>query len=307
MNILFYCSQKDREYAISEAFQKGVIRHGDKCRILPTADIEGIDSWADVACCLGVKGYSHLIMDSYLNAGKHFVYIDKGYLSGAKGPRSKYCRVSVDSFQPLEYFQAFPRPDDRFKALQINLKPTPHGKNIIIAGGSLKYAQWHSFNGRYGMDPMTTWAFDVINYVAEKSTHPIVYRPKPSWQDAQPLPGARFSRAPITIDDELANAYCLISYGSNAAVDAVIAGVPVVITGDGIVKPLSRNTLKYINDLYYPTDAERYQFLCDVAYQQWNLDELRSGLAWSYIKPQIEIYENQKKSTGEVKFFGDEH
>jgi hypothetical protein len=90
-------------------------------------------------------------------------------------------------------------------------------------------------------------------------------------------------------------------------VDAIIAGVPVIITGDGIAKPLGRATLKYINDLYYPTDTERYQFLCDLAYIQWNLDELRNGLAWSHIKPQIEIFGNQKKSTSEVKFFGDEH
>lgn len=297
MNVLFYTSQKDREYAIAEAFQKGIIKHGDSCKVLPTADIEGVDEWADVAAMIGVKGFSRLLMDTYLAAGKHVLYCDKGYLSGAKGPRSKYCRVSVDSFQPLDYFQAFPRPDDRFKELKIDLKPTPHGENIIVAGGSLKYAQWHNFNGRYGMDPMSTWAFDVINNVKEKTTRPIVYRPKPSWNDARELPGARFSRAPITIDEELANAHCLITFGSNSAVDAIIAGVPVIVVGDGIAQPLSRTNLKGVNDLYYPTEKERYQFLSNLAYVQFDLKEMERGVAWEIIKPQIEIYENQKNPT----------
>lgn len=296
MNVLFYASDKDREYSIAEAYKKGIEKHGDHCRILPTADVEGVDEWADVAAMIGVKGWSRLLMDTYIAAGKHTTLIDKGYLSGAKGPRSKFCRVSVDSFQPLEYFQAFPRPDDRFKELKIDLKPTPHGKNIIIAGGSLKYAQWHGFNGRYGMDPMTTWAFDVINNLKERTSAPLVYRPKPSWQDARPLPGARFSRAPITIDEELANAYGLCTYGSNAALDALIAGVPTYVLGDGIVKPLSRTSLKEIHNPLYPTDAERYQLLCDISYCQWNLKEFESGEAWPYIREQI-LIEEAKKST----------
>ena len=309
LRVTFYASQqrdgeyKDREKAIAEAYRQGIVKHGDECRVLPTADVEGVDEWANVAAFVGVKGYSRLLMDSYLKAGKHITILDKGYLSGAKGPRSKYCRVSVDSFQPLDYFQAIQRPDDRLRELKIELKPSPKGQNIIVAGGSLKYALWHNFNARYGYDPMTTWAADVINYIAERTKNPIVYRPKPSWNDARPLPHSRFSRPPITIDEELANAKALVTFGSNAAVDAIIAGVPVIVTGDGIAKPLSRTHLKQINDLYYPTDEERYAFLCNLTYIQFNLAEFESGLAWDIIKPQIEIFAGQKGQ----KSFGDEN
>jgi len=57
--------------------------------------------------------------------------------------------------------------------------------------------------------------------------------------------------------------------------DAVMHGIPVVVLGDGIAKPLSGT----LDEMYHYTDDERDQLLNDIAYCQWTLDEIKSGEA----------------------------
>jgi len=295
VNILFYASQKDREIEIARAFSEGVIKSGDECRITATADIEGVDSWADVAAMVGIKGWSRLLMDTYLAAGKHVIILDKCYLYRPGGTRSKYLRVSIDALQPHAYFQNTPRPSDRLERYDIKLRPYDFSRrqHIIIAGGSLKYAEWHHMNSIDGRDPMTSWARTVVHKLQGRTVRPLVYRPKPSWQDAVPIEGTRFSRPPTTISEELERAFALVTYGSNAAVDAVIAGVGVFVLGDGIALRFSRN-FKDINTPYVPSDEERWQFLCDLSYCQFDLKEFEHGFAWRVIRPQIEGMETNE-------------
>lgn len=295
MNVVFFASDKDREYSIANHFAEGVKKHGDRCDIMPTADYEGPNSETDIAVFIGIKGYSRLIMETHIAAGKHALICDKGYMGGPRGPRSKYVRVSIDDLQPHVYFQSPHRPDDRLKELGVHLQPTKKdGNNIFIAGGSLKYAQWHKFNGNETMDPVTRWASDLINNLSERTQRPLVYSPKPSWKDAVPIKGSRFA-FPANLEEEMSNAWAVVSFGSNVGIDALIAGVPNFCLGDGIVRSLSLTNTKKINEPYYPTDEERWKLLSDIAYCQWNLNELKSGQAWGIIKQQIVQLESIKK------------
>jgi hypothetical protein len=288
LHISFFAVPKEREYAIANALAEGVKVHGDEIQIVNPAEVEGPDPWTDVAVFVGIKGHSRQIMEDHLAVEKHAIICDKGYVPGPSGPRSKYVRLSVDALQPLSYFQRTPRPDDRLKKLGIKLQPVRRGIHVIVAGGSLKYALFHGFASHDGKDAMTTWAEKTYSKVRKYTKRPVVYRPKPSWQDAVSIDGMRFSRPPVSIEEELRDAWCLITYGSNAAVDAVIAGVPVFILGDGIAKPLGLDDLTQLDDPYYPTDEERWQFLADVSYCQWSLPELASGEGWQYTREIIE-------------------
>lgn len=288
LNVVFFASPKDREMSIGTAFCQGVLSHGDTCRLVHPADYEGPHGDTDVAVCIGVKGWSRLLMETHLAARKHLVYLDKGYLGDPKGPRSKYIRCSVDSFQPLEYLQTIPRPDDRLKQLGVQLQPwRKTGKEVIIAGGSLKYAMWHRLGSQNGMDPATTWATKTYGVLRKYTQRPIFYSPKPSWKEAVPIEGTTFVRPPIPIEEQLKTAWAVVSYGSNATVDAQIAGVPTFVLGDGIAKPMSLDDLTLIDTPFYPTDTQRWQFLADVAYCQFSISELESGIGWSILRPQV--------------------
>lgn len=292
MNITFYVSKdKEREEKIAQSFCDGAIKHGEQCRMIYTSDFqerERVNEWTDIACMIGVKGRSKQIMEAHLTAGKHTIYFDKGFFSGANGPRSKYVRISVDSFQLLGYFMNAKWPSDRFDALNIKVAPRyTKGENILICGGSLKYAQWHNLPSIDGLDPATSWAKMMVEEIRKYTKRPIVYSPKPSWQDAVPVPGAAFRRPPGThIQDELKTTWLCLTYGSNAALDAILAGIPAIVTGDGIAKPMSTKLVD-IERPFFPTDEQRQEWLNTVAYNQWSLPELASGQAWEMLKPQI--------------------
>ena len=285
MNVTFFAGvTKEREHEIARMLGQGVQSHGDTFELVDPAEYPAPNKETDVAVMVGVKGYSRKLFDDHLAVGKQVIYIDKGYL----GHRGRYYRMSVNSFQPLSYFQSIPRLSDRLKTHNIKLQPMrKNGSHIMIAGGSVKYANWHGLNAMGGEDPMTVWARKRILRLRKHSRRPLVYRPKPSWKDAVLVSGARFSRPPRTITQELIDCWALITFGSNAAVDALIAGVPVVVLGDGVALPLAQTSEEKIEDLYIPTDNERQQWLQDLAYCQFNLTEMASGEAWGILKEQI--------------------
>lgn len=293
MNVVFYHSDKAREHRLAEAFNKGVQRHGHTFEARRMAEYEDPLPETDVAIMVAVKGNSRRCMEDHLLMHRHVIYIDKGYIrtrdQSQFGHAPEFWRMSRDAFQPLDYFQKIPRPADRWNQLKIEMQPFQKmGETIIIAGGSLKYAMWHRFEGGERgdgtpIDPATRWAEKVVTRIRKRTSRMLVYRPKPSWRDAKPIMHARYSRPPKRIQDELKEAWALITYGSNAAVDALFAGVPVFVLGDGIARPLARTDLDQIEDPYYPTDEERQQWAQDLAYCQFTLDETASGLAWEVL------------------------
>jgi hypothetical protein len=70
--------------------------------------------------------------------------------------------------------------------------------------------------------------------------------------------------------------YCVVNYNSNAAVEAVWAGVPVITLGDHITNHISVRSINQINDLMRP-DIERW--LRYVSYCQYTLEEIANGTA----------------------------
>jgi hypothetical protein len=82
------------------------------------------------------------------------------------------------------------------------------------------------------------------------------------------------------LEDVLARAKWVVTWNSNSAVDAVLAGVPAVacdggsmayaVTGHAVMKP--------------PPMPDRTQWAHDLAYAQWSIEEIRNGDAWEHLK-----------------------
>jgi len=102
-----------------------------------------------------------------------------------------------------------------------------------------------------------------------------------------PIEGTVFSRHPRTIDDELEGASILITHGSNAALDALRAGIPAITLGQAIVSPLCSHSVDHIRKPKIPTKAELTQLCYDLAYCQWTTHEMYTGKAWKYLKEVI--------------------
>jgi hypothetical protein len=280
VRVCFFHSDKPRERILASAFAEGVSRKDYIELRRLTGEVQVVD--CDVAVMVGVK--SRELFQAYWRAGVHTVYLDKGYTRHATtgGPRAwEYWRVAVDAHHPTHYLGRVNFPDDRLKRLGLTIQPwRESGRHIVVAGSSQKY---HDF---YGLCNPTEYAAKIVKRLRKQSGRKIIYRPKPSWKDAVPVEGAKFSIGG-TIADVLQDAHALVTHGSNAVFEAVLCGVPCIVLGDAVAKPISSTQIEEIENPRLASDEERWQWLANLAYCQWTLPEFASGEAWSHIRPLI--------------------
>ena len=286
MRVCFIHNENQREHLLSGAFLNGVRMAGDsvftsqKESKLPKEE-------ADVYCMVGVK--SHKLFSQAMNAGKHVVFLDKGYFRHRGAGRGwEYWRVAVDDHHPTGYVGKAKHTSRRWDIIagrrDVSIpewNDRGSGGHIIYAGSSAKY---HTFAG---LPYPTRYAEDVVKKLSKLSNRMIVYRPKPSWQAAEPVAGTSYSPREDSIHKLLRGAWCLVTAGSNAAFDAILAGVPAIILGNAIARPISSTSLDDIENPRLATKEEVEQWLYNIAWCMFTEQEMRDGLAWRVIRPQF--------------------
>ena len=81
------------------------------------------------------------------------------------------------------------------------------------------------------------------------------------------------------LEADLEDAWCLVTHSSTAAVEAVIAGVPVFCEPTCAAAPVGRTDL----DIENPVRPEREAWLAALAWRQFSRDEVSSGMAWTHV------------------------
>lgn len=286
LRVAFYASTNHRfDLGISGSMRGGVRACGDRYSVLSIADYRGEPSAdVDVACFMGVKNKSRLVYDSYRAAGKHTLVFDKGYTrlgGGALG--TLYWRAVLDDFQPAPAVLRAAYPTDRWDRLNLTIKPQRRARKgcILFCGGSQKYCNWHD------LGDANQYARSVLDAASAYTSRELVYRPKPSWSGALSLAGYGYSDAEARFRNELERTFHVVTFGSNAAFEALLAGVPALVLGDGVAQVLARTSLADIEDPLYPDVDEVYRLGCAVAYHQWTLAELDDGTFWRYLRERL--------------------
>jgi hypothetical protein len=279
VRVCFYYAEKPRERILREAFGAGVKSHGDEFEARLTG---GEIADCDVAVMVGVK--SRELFQSHWRAGIHTVLVDKGYYRAALPGGARgwlYWRVAVNAHQCTHYLSQN-RPGDRAEKVGWSVpKWRRDGRHVLFAGSSQKY---HEF---VGAGSATGYAEKIIKRLGKYTTRPIVYRPKPSWDDAVAVEGADFHHDGVMLGESLRDCWAMVTHGSSASVEAILSGVPVIVTGDAVAKPISSTDIAQVESPRMASYEERWQWLSDLAYNQWTLHEFASGEAWQHIRPVI--------------------
>lgn len=281
MRVAFYWYDHETDLLIAEALCRSIRSHGDEVTVLPRASFDPDQPTDfDVVFTRGISE-SRPIMHHCLEKGINVVYCDKGYFSrGWNDERASY-RLSVNSFHPLRYFQARPRPADRWEALGVPLLSRQRtGRNIVFASIPPKSAAWCGFDS-------VEYAERIIGEIKKRTDRPIVYRPRKSKDQPPPIPGTIYSYNRCNIHEELEDAYALVAYSSNAAADAIVAGVPAFVLGPGIARPVANTHLDALENPFFPSDEARRQWCRDLAYCQWRIDEMSQPWVWGELKDKM--------------------
>lgn len=276
MNIVFYASDKTRERRLAAAFAAGAHRHGHHVAIKPLGAPLSDGGDIDLVCMVGVK--SHMLWRYVRTLGIPTVMFDKGYSRHKQDGCWEYWRIAYKAHQPTAATIRVKYSGDRFKRLKLTVSPWKKPKNgthILIAGSSAKY---HTF---YGLPDPTTYARSLVREIRQYSGRPIVYRPKPSWKGAGPIPGTTFSQGKRPLALDLEDCHVLVTHGSNACYEATLNGTPSIVLGEGVVKSISSTKLSRIER---PLRGHRPPVFNALAYHQWTLAEMAEGTMFDVMR-----------------------
>jgi len=282
MHAIIYQGDGKRSHEVCTAWRAGLINRGISHRV------KSVNGWgggieADIAIFYGLKDKLRKIQRTYSKCkDAHAVFIDLGYWGRTEGGQLEgYHRIAVDSLHASDYFQNIKHGTDRVQ--RFNITPCPMKKNeeghILLCGQSEK-AAWV-----FGLAP-EEWEQNAIATLKGYTSRQIIYRPKPSWPGAGPIDGTTYSPPEQELEEVLDSAWAVVTHHSNVGIDALVKGIP-SFTLEGLAKPLSKMGLKDIEHPLYPSSEIRQQLFNDVAYTQWSMPEIRSGLAWDYLIKEV--------------------
>jgi hypothetical protein len=233
----------------------------------------------DAAVFYGVGGKLWGIMQDYKRLNLPAMFFDLGYWSRKVPTRWEgFYRLSIWERHPNSYYRKESHDTSRWERSGLKLKPLRKKDDgvIVIAGMGDKAAGVYGLRGG-------EYEERVVRRLKELTDRPIVYRPKPSWKEAKPIDGTEFSTKYHSFDELLDRAWAVVTHHSNAAVDAIIAGVPVFCTDDGVGMDIGHTDIDLIETPHIPTERERLEWLSNVSYAQWHSDEIKRGLYWKHL------------------------
>ncbi len=194
-----------------------------------------------------------------IKKSKNFFYIDHGYFkqSSRKFKKVKTKLIDFDGYFRITYNDHWHnslgnKSSDRFDSLGIQLKDlNKKGEYIILSEPSIDDINYFNLNN---------WIDNTLLELKKVTDRKIIIHNRTS---------------DIPLSEILKNAWAFVSNHSTAGFKAMIEGVPAYFTNP---------TLSNISKLSSIEKHEiNYSALYNLAYEQWTIDEIENGEAWSYL------------------------
>ncbi|MDW3204578.1 MAG: hypothetical protein R8L07_03465 [Alphaproteobacteria bacterium] len=207
-----------------------------------------------VAAFYGVKAETEAAWKAARDSAADWFYIDNAYFG-----RGSYFRITRNAIQHDGRGTADPA---RFLAHGLTIQEwRRRGDHILVC------LQSDNFMMRTcGIDP-ASWRRGVATALAAHTDRPIVWREKDT---ARPL------------RDDFRRCWAVVTHTSNVAVEALLAGIPVFLTGPSAARAMGSGDLSRIEDP--PMPDGRPAWAAVLAANQWSLPEIRSGRAWAALQ-----------------------
>lgn len=212
----------------------------------------------------GIAKQSQLAVTHCWSTNRLFYAVDTGYIQ--PGIHKEYHRITKNNLQYLG--PIIDRPDDRFIKLRWKLKSfKKRGDYILLCPPSERVMNF------YGQD-LDKWLFSTTEEIKSYTDRPIKIREKPKRE---------IRVQGDTIWAALDSAYCLVTFNSIAATEALLYGKPAVALAPNAASILCNTKISEIENLNYPSSDEMYSFAKHLSYCQFNKVELQNGTAWSIV------------------------
>lgn len=222
---------------------------------------------------------------------KRILCIDSGVLNFKRGSSvsNNVYQIGWDSIKGLGQYYNNNSPSDRWNKLDKELKDWEYSGVHIVIFGQVRWGV-----GSQHID-IKGWYRNTLNALIDNNVlvdHAAVLRLHPNAQE-EPFPkktmNLKFTRDGNTFLQDIQKALCTLSFSSHSIVEAVLNGRPSFCCSKlSMGYPLFYidNPGKCVELQQTMPDREKViQWLCDLCYTQWSVEEINMGLAWSHLRP----------------------
>lgn len=205
---------------------------------------------AGLAAFYGVRpGWAHLLAQAK-QEGRAWLYLDNAWFDCT---REKYFRVGRNA---LQSWTREPSDGARLKAQGARVKPwRKSGTHVLVTPQSEEFLN--------GVGAAPGWLTLIQRELRDRTDRPIIVRQKGSDR---------------RLADDLEGAHLLVAHSSAAAVEALLAGVPVIVTDKSCAMAEFSSTLDEVENPRLMDGREAWA--ARLADSQWSLRELRTGRCW---------------------------
>ena len=179
-----------------------------------------------------------------------YLFLDGAYFLGWPPPR-KWYRAVPNAYQKNWVDDVKP---DRWETIGLKMKPWRKGSYVLITPPSEYVGNLFGFS-------VPLWLQKTVTVLKEHTDRPLMVREK-------------YSKG--TIQEDLKDAHCLVTWTSNTSVDALLEGVPVFVPSVSQAAPVGCTDITKVETPVYP---DREPWAWSLAYGQFTLKEIASGLA----------------------------
>jgi hypothetical protein len=194
-------------------------------------------------------------------------YIDTGYMGN--GQEKLYFRITKNNYQNIQPLQE--RPRDRLDLLGLDRTQYARGEKIAIVPPDAKLC-----SGGYNLPSPDIWIQETIDKIKQYTDREIIIRQRPASREVR----GTSNRFIDYIREQRVNA--VVIHTSNAGVEAVIHGIPVVCLGPSACTQVA-GSIEQIDNLPDLTQDRVDLWLRWLSYNQFTRREMQRGLAWKYL------------------------
>jgi len=213
--------------------------------------------------------------------GRDFYYIDNGYMGNLEKKKYFY-RVVKNNVQHTKIKDV---PADRFNSLVSfapymkytgRKDPKNHNGPILLVTPSEKPCAFYKID-------KATWVEETIAELKKHTDRPIIIRDK----------GLRFERIKensVAHQCKRDRVHAVVTYQSMAGLEAMHYGIPAFTMAPSCIDEVANKDLSKIENPFYPTENDFLRVLYYLAYCQYSLEEMSSGVALGMIE-RMKLYD----------------
>lgn len=232
---------------------------------------------ADVAIFYGMRPDHIRVLEEFKASGRKVLVTDLAYFGYRKLGTShdhlkNYFKVAINAMHPTAYFHKINHSSDRWRSFKIKVQPLKlDGKYILLAGigpkSSLVYKIKHQ-----------SWDEKAISILRKHTKMPIYYRAKPNHAEKfKKLDGTVWTSPKTPINELIDKSFAIVTRHSNVAIDGLVRGKPCFVQ-EGPASVISHTDLSLIKTPKIVSYDEQMQFFYNLAYTQFSIDEIKSGM-----------------------------